>query len=328
MRALVTGGNGFLGRYIVRDLLARGDDVSIYCRSSAPDLAAQGIMVHQGDLTHYDQLVTATKGQDVVFHVAARVGLWGPQKEFVTTNIVGTQNVIEACRSNGVRRLVFTSSPSVVFGGTDLVHADESVPYPTRYTSYYPQTKAKAEALVIAANGASLQTCSLRPHLVWGPGDNHLIPSIVERARRGALLVVGDGKNVVDFTYVENVARAHVLAADNLFEHSPVAGQCYFIGQEEPVVLWEFVQNILDRLSIPAPRRHVSHRTARIIGSALEALYRALPLPGEPRLTAFLADQLATSHYFSSAKAKRDFGYTPHVSMSEGLDRLLASFQG
>ena len=329
MKTLVTGGGGFLGRYIVEHLIARGDDVTVFARGAYPELAEIGARLVRGDLQDVDAITRACAGMDVVFHVAAKAGMWGPWEGFYGVNVVGTQNVIAACRANGVPKLVNTSSPSVIFDGTPQEGVDESYPYPARYESPYPHTKAIAEQAVAAAHGAALLTVSLRPHLIIGPRDNHLIPGLLARARAGSLPQVGDGTNKVDLTDVEDAARAHLLAADALAPGSPLdgppgQGRVYFISQDEPVALWPWIRALLRDLDLPEPRLRLPLGAARAAGAVLETLHRALRLPGEPRLTRFIASELAQSHYYDVSAAKRDFGYAPQRTMAEVTARVVA----
>ncbi len=322
IRALVIGGGGFLGRYIVKRLLAKGDFVRVLSRRSYPDL---GVMesVH-GDIRDPEVVMDSCRDIDVVFHMAAKIGHWGKWRDFYDTNVKGTENVIKACDFHGVGRLIYTSSASVIFDHSDLSSVDESYPYPSKYDSHYAATKAKAEQLVIVANeGDHLRTVALRPHLIWGPGDTHLIPGIVDSARKGRLAMIGNKRNMVDFTYVENVADAHLLACDQLLKSPDVAGQVYFITQDEPIHLWEFVNDLLEGFDLPPVNRRVSTKMAYALAGISEVIYRKLSLKGEPRLTRFLAGQLACSHHFDISKAKRDLGYFPKVSMKEGMKRLL-----
>jgi len=262
---------------------------------------------------------------DVAFHAAALPAIWGRWADFYSINVEGTRNVLAACLANGVPRLVYTSTPSVVFDQSDLCNVDETCPYPARYNCYYPWTKAIAEREVIEANGNhGLLTTALRPHLVWGPRDNHLIPRLLQRAKARKLFIVGDGSNKVDITYVDNAADAHLRAADHLTPGSVVAGQTYFISQGEPVVLWTFVNQLLDRLGMPKVTRAISYGTARSFGAVLELVYGGLGLREEPRMTRFLAAQLARSHYFDISRARRDFGYSSRVTTAEGLERLVS----
>ena len=325
MKALVTGGGGFLGRYIVEKLVARGDSVRVLGRRNYPELAGLGVDSVQADLRDPVAVTRACEKIEVVFHVAALPAVWGKWKEFYGINVEGTKNVLAGCKAHGVPRLVYTSTPSVVFDQSDLCNIDESYPYPNSYNCYYPATKAIAERMVIAANGRDgLVTTSLRPHLVWGPRDNHLIPKVLQRAKARQLFIVGDGFNKVDITYVENAADAHLQAADHLRAGSPVAGQIYFISQGEPVVLWDFINQLLERVGIPKVTKTISYRTAKVLGAVLETVHTFFALHREPRMTRFLAAQLAKSHYFDIAKAQRDFGYSPRITTAEGLDRLVS----
>jgi nucleoside-diphosphate-sugar epimerase len=323
MKALVTGGGGFLGRYVVDQLLERGDEVRVFARGSYPELSKAGVLLFRGDLQDLRQVIRACAGVDVVFHVASKTGAWGPWDEFYGTNFVGTGNVLAACRKQDVPRLVYTSSPSVVFDNRPHEGADESLPYPDRYENHYSHTKARAEQLVLAANSSDLLTVSLRPHLVFGPRDNHLLPGLIARARTGKLPQVGDGTNRVDLTYVEDAARAHLLAADALQPGSPVAGSIYFISQDEPVNLWAFVRELAAALDLPPIRRRLPLPLVRAAGGVLELAYRALPLRGEPFITRFLASEVAMSHYYDISRAKRDLGYAPRFTMQEALQRTL-----
>ncbi len=328
--ALVTGGGGFLGRYIVEQLVARGDRVTTFSRGSYPELAALGARQVRGDLRDLRAITAACRGGngppvDVVYHVAARAGLWGPFDDFYEANVTGTDNVIEACRATGVRKLVYTSSPSVIFDGTDQRNVDESMPYPNHYESPYPETKAIGEQRVLAANSSALLTTSLRPHLIFGPRDNHLLPSLIARARKGRVPQVGDGTNMVDLTYVEDAAQAHLQAADALEPGSPVAGSVYFISQGEPVVLWPWISDFLARLGLPPIRIRIPLGLARGAGGLLVAIYRSLRLRGEPPLTPFLASELAQDHYYDISRARRDFGYCPRFTMAQSTERTLAA---
>jgi nucleoside-diphosphate-sugar epimerase len=285
-------------------------------------LAELGVEQLQGDVTDLAAMEKAVAGCDVVFHVAAKAGIWGPYQEYYQTNVVGTQNVISACRTLGVPRLVHTSSPSVVFTGRDEENVNESAPYAGQFLAHYPATKATAEKLVLEANSPALATVALRPHLIWGPGDHHLIPRLIERARRGKLRRIGEGKNRVDTIYVDNAADAHLLAADRLQIGSPIAGKAYFLSNGEPVVLWEFINRILELAQIRPVTKSIPAKAAYEIGMVFELIYRAFGIRREPRMTRFLAKQLSTSHWFDLAAARRDLGYQPAISIDEGLKRL------
>ena len=325
MKALVTGGGGFLGRYIVEQLLERGDEVTVYARGTYPEIGSLGARTIRGDLKDAAAVEAACAGIDAVFHVASKTGYWGPWDEFYGANVIGTQNVIAACRSQGVPKLVYTSTPSVVFNNQPHIKCDESLPYPAKYENNYSHTKAIAERAVIAANGEEgLLTVSMRPHLIIGPRDKHLVPRIVARAGTGQVPQVGDGTNIVDLTYVGDAARAHLLAADALAPDSPVAGSIYFISQDDPVNVWAWINELLAALDMPPVRRKIPLGIALAASVALEAAYRTLPLKGEPRLTRFLANELAMSHYYDISRAKHDLGYKPQISIQETTRRVVA----
>jgi nucleoside-diphosphate-sugar epimerase len=323
--ALVTGGGGFLGQAIVRGLRRRGAGVRSFSRQAHGALSALGVEQLQGDLADAGAVSSAVQGCDIVFHVAAKPGIWGSYEDYHLPNVVGTQNVIAACRQHGVRRLVYTSSPSVVFDGRDMEGVDESVPYPSHFKAHYPRTKALAEQLVRAANDAQLATVSLRPHLIWGPGDNHLLPRLVARARAGQLARIGPRPNLIDTVYVDNAADAHLLAADRLSPGSPVAGKVYFISQGEPVPMWDMVNRLLRAAGAPPVTRSVPTWLALALASIFETAHRLTNNPREPRLTRFVVHELSTAHWFDLAAARRDLGYAPAVSIAEGLELLRSS---
>jgi len=322
MKALVTGGGGFLGKAIVKQLIARGDEVRSFSRGAYPELEAMGVEQSRGDLADAEAVAAAAQGCDVVFHVAAKAGIWGDFDDFYRANVTGTKNVVAACRKNGIKRLVYTSSPSVVFDGTDVEGGDETLPYPATFKAHYPHTKALAERHVREASSRDLAVVALRPHLIWGPGDNHLVPRIVAKARAGKLRRIGDRTCLVDTVFVDNAAAAHLLAADRLSPGSAVDGKVYFITNEEPVPLWEMVNRILAAGGIPTVTRSVSPAVASLAGAVCERIWSTFRLAGEPPMTRFVASELSTAHWFDTSAARRDLGYHPTVSLDEGLRRL------
>jgi len=324
MRALVTGGGGFLGSGIAKSLHEKQHDVTVVGRHHYSHLP-KGIKLFQGDIRDFDFLRKIIVGMDAVFHTAAFPGIWGRAEDFYSINVDGTHNVIKACLINGVRKLIFTSSPSVVYGSSSLEGVDETVPYPENYLSEYPRTKAIAEKLVIEANGLNLATVSIRPHLIWGPGDPHLVPRLLAKADKGRLVRVGQGENRVDIIYIDNAVYAHLKACDALGIGKPSAGKVYFVSDGEPVNLWEWINEVLKKTSRPPVTRSISYRTASRLGYFLEKIYNWGNIKKEPPMTRFLASQLATSHYFNISLAKKDFGYGPVVNPEEGMNRLIQS---
>lgn len=328
MKALVTGANGFLGSYIVRQLLDRSRDgesweVTTLTRRKSDGLGALKLNAFYGDIRDIDLIEKAFEDVDVVFHTAAVSGIWGSWKKFHSVNTVGTRNVVECCLRHAVGKLVYTSSPSVTFTGDHQINTNETAPYARDWLCNYPKSKMLAEQHVLDANDPKvLMTCALRPHLIWGPGDRHLVPRLIQRARMKQLRRVGDGTNLIDTTYVENAAYAHLLAAVALRPESPVCGNAYFISQGDPVNCWSFINEVLSVAGVAPVKKKISFYWAYRLGMALEAYHEMLAKESEPRMTRFLAAQLAKSHYFDISRAREDFGYHPIVSHDEGIRRL------
>ena len=324
MKALVTGGGGFLGSNLVRALVARGDTVRILARNDYPELGVEGV---RGDVCDPSAVDRAVAGVDCIFHVASKVGYWGAYSEFEATNVGGTKNLLDACKRHGVRRFLYTSTPSVAIGTrAGFEGADESTPYPERFLSPYGRSKAEAEKLVLASNSSELRTAAIRPHFIYGPGDPQIAPRLVENAKRGTIAQIGDGTNRVDVTYIDNCVDAHLRAQDALADpRSPVAGQAYFIGDPAPVRLWDFVAKILAGVGAPPVKKRLSYSAAFAIGASLEAIFRLFALKKEPPLTRMAAIILGTSHFFSHEKARAHFGYAPKIETEEGLSRYFRS---
>jgi nucleoside-diphosphate-sugar epimerase len=359
---LVTGGTGFLGRRLVERLLAQGRRVTVLGRTPAPDLEARGVRFVRASLEDGVAVRAACAGIETIFHTAAKVGVWGRYDDFFRINVLGTRAILEGCREHGVRRLIYTSTPSVVYNGRDLPGVDESLPLTTACPSPYPLTKALAERDVLASNSPELRTVALRPHLIWGVGDPHLVPRLLARARAGRLRIVGTGRNRVDLVHVENAVDAHLLAETaltvchllndkhsmseqskneiitdicHLIDDKPsgvgadsaAAGKAYFITNGEPVVLWEWINGLLVALGEPPVTGRISLRAAQVVGALCEGLWRALPLAGEPPMTRFVAAELAKDHWFDISAARRDLGYMPRVSMAQGTAELVESLK-
>jgi nucleoside-diphosphate-sugar epimerase len=318
---LVTGGTGFLGRALVKRLLDQGRMVRILARTQSENFTHERIQFFRGSLTDTDVVNNACKQCHTVFHVAAKVGVFGKYDDFYETNVLGTQTIISACKKNAVRRLIYTSTPSVVYNGQNIVNADESLPLTTACPSPYPLTKAIAEKFVLDSNSLTLGTVALRPHLIWGIGDTQLIPRVIARADSGRLKIIGSGKNKVDMVHIENVVDAHLLAEIS----SRALGNAYFITNDEPVFLWEWINNLLMRLGKNQINQKIPLPLGLVLGSLAETVWNLFSLKGEPPLTRFIAAELAKDHWFNISAAKRDLNYSPKVSMKEGTESLVTS---
>lgn len=329
MKTLVTGGTGFLGRRLVERLLAEKRNVIVLARHSAPDLVARGVTFVTAPLDDLSAVRDACAGGvDTVFHVAAKVGVWGAYHDFFQANVIGTRALLEGCRAHGVQHFIYTSTPSVVYNGHGLAGANESLPLTTDCPSAYPLTKAIAEREVLMANSPELRTIALRPHLIWGIGDPHLVPRILSRARAGRLRIVGSGNNLVDMVHVENAVDAHLLAELSLQRVPPItAGRAYFITNDEPISLWKWINDLLLAIGEQPLTKRMPLNTATAIGAACELFWRVLRLESEPPMTRFVAAELAKDHWFSLAAAHRDLNYTPRITMEEGTAALVASLR-
>ncbi|HXH30270.1 MAG TPA: NAD-dependent epimerase/dehydratase family protein [Bacteriovoracaceae bacterium] len=325
MRILVTGGGGFLGTFIVKELLKNTSYlVTNFSRHSYSHLEDLGVPTIKGDIRNKQDVERAVaQGFDAIFHVAALAGVWGKYDDYLGINYLGTKYLVEAARERGVERFIYTSTPSVVFNQDDLLGVNEEQPYATEFLNAYSETKTMAEKLVLQSNdGQSFLTCAIRPHLIWGPGDPHLFPRIIQKGKEGKLRVVGDGENLVDIIYVENAALAHVLAFERMEPGSPVCGQAYFVGQERPVKLWTFINQILGFVKVEPVMGSIDIKSAYRLGWLLEKVFKIAGIQKpEPPMTRFVALNLGKSHYFSHQKAFAHFGYHPRVSIEEGLKR-------
>ena len=321
MKVLVTGGGGFLGSSVCRQLAKKDHRVTAFQRSAADHLTAEGIHVLRGDITDISGLLKAADGCGAIIHTAGKAGVWGDPADFQRINVEGTANVIRACRDLAIPFLVHTSSPSVVHSGGDIEGANESLPIADHFTAPYPATKALAEKMVIASNKAGLQTVALRPHLIWGPGDPHILPRLAGKVKRGRLALPGPDK-VIDTIFVENAAQAHVMALEELSGAAKCAGKAYFVTNNEPLPQGEIIQRLLAAIGIEVEIRALPTGLAMAAGTLCEYSWRFLPLAGEPPVTRFAVEQLGTAHWFDTSAAEKDFGYRPRVSIEEGLAAL------
>ncbi|WP_299806687.1 2-alkyl-3-oxoalkanoate reductase [uncultured Shewanella sp.] len=337
-RAFVTGAGGFLGKAICERLLAAGIEVTGFARGEYPALSAMGVKMLQGDIADERTLLDAIQGCDLVFHVASKAGVWGSKQSYFSPNVDGARHIINVCKKCNIEYLVYTSTPSVTFAGVDEVGNDESAPYAEKYLNFYGESKAIAEQMMLSANGDKLTngkllgTTALRPHLIWGPRDPHLVPRVLERAEAGKLKLVGSEDKLVDTIYVGNAAYAHILAALTLSQNDKAnqaacAGKAYYLSNDEPITMAAMLNKILACKNLPPVTKRVPSNLAYVVGCVLESLYGLLGKQDEPIMTRFVARQLSTSHYFDIGAAKRDLGYQALVSIDQGMVQLKTSLQ-
>src|SRR3954467_1968566 len=317
MRVLVTGASGMLGRAAATGLLARGDEVTVLQRRPS-GLPCREVL---GDVADPAVVEQAARGQDAVLHLAAKVDVTGPWAQYAAANIEGTRNGVLACRAAGVGRLVHVSSPSVAHAGTALIGVGAEPADPGRARGRYSRSKAVAELDALAADSPSLAVLVVRPHLVWGPGDTQLVERIVERARAGRLPVIGSGAALIDTTYVDNAADALVAAVD-----APVHGEALVVSNGEPRPVAEVIARLCRAAGVPAPHRRVPFPVAWLAGAAVEGVWTATQRRDTPPLTRFLAEQLATAHWFDQRRTRAALSWTPRVTLAEGFARLAAAY--
>ncbi|XP_077387499.1 sterol-4-alpha-carboxylate 3-dehydrogenase, decarboxylating isoform X1 [Festucalex cinctus] len=328
-RCAVIGGSGFLGRHLVEKLVARGYTVSVF--DIRQNFEMSGVTFHQGDLCDKQALLPALKGVSLVFHCASPSPASDDRRLFERVNIQGTSTVIQACTEVGVQKLVLTSSASVVFEGSDIKNGREDLPYAKKPIDYYTETKIKQEKLVLEAcdEEKGFLTVAIRPHGIFGPRDPQLVPILVDAARKGKMkFIIGDGTNLVDFTFVENVVHGHILAAEHLRPDSPICGKPYHITNDEPVRFWDFMSEVLVGLGYAAPRYNLPYMLVYVLALLLWLLSLVLrPLMSfKPTFTPMRVALAGTHHYYSCERAKQDMGYKPLVGLKEAIERTVQSY--
>ncbi|MDO9181581.1 MAG: NAD-dependent epimerase/dehydratase family protein [Bacteriovorax sp.] len=324
-KVLITGAGGFLGSYIARELLKKNYQVFSFSRTEYTFLKELGVTQRLGDLKNFEDVNNALVDIDAIIHTAGMVGIWGRYDDFYATNVIGTQNILKAAMNHGIKKLVYTSTPSVAFGRDSLCGVDESTPYPKNYLTHYAFTKSIAEKMILEANGPLISTVALRPHLIFGAGDKNLVPRVLMAQEKGRLKIIGDGNNLVDVIYVENAAIAHVMALEKLNETHPIAGKAYFLGQG-PIKLWDFTNALLLKAKLPPVTKKISLRKAYYIGFLIESFFKLFRLYKiDPPMTRFVALQLGKSHYFSHHNIETDLGFIPAISIDEGIERLFST---
>lgn len=327
-RVLVTGGSGVVGGAAARALRAAGAEVvSLQRGALPPDLAELGVLEVRGDVTNAAAVAQAMQGVDAVIHAAARVDITGAWSDFERINVGGTRTVVAAAQGAGVSRCVFVSSPSVAHVGHAIVGAGAEPANPDNARGHYARSKAMAEEVALAADRPGFAVTAIRPHLVWGVGDTQLTARIIERARSGRLVTIGSGAALIDTTYIDNVGEALAAAVDRAADDD-VHGRAFVVSNGEPRTVAEMLTRIARAAGEAGPSRSVPLPVARAGGRVLEEVWQRTGREGEPPVTAFLAEQLATAHWFDQRQTRRALGWTPRISLEEGFGLLGASFAG
>lgn len=335
---LITGGAGFLGRALVREFLApdapvRPRELRVFDIAPFPEPTGSALSVIQGNIFNYEEVSAACRGADLVIHAAAIVD-WGTKSEaeVYATNVTGTEHVVRACREQGVRHLIYTSSLDAVFAGSPLVNVDETLSYPSRHPNMYCRSKYLGEEFVLKANGNDLGTCALRPADIYGEADPYHIDSLVNMAKTGFYVRLGDGSARSQHVYVGNMAYAHVLAAKGLLDgNESLRGQVYFITDGEPHNFFTFFDRIVFGAGYRVWPRNLwlPRRLAYGIGAVSEAIAVALrPIQHyHPKFSRFAVLYTCSDFTFSSQKAERHFGFKPKYSQEEALERTIEFYR-
>lgn len=328
---LVTGASGFVGTALVERLATLGVPVRALLRAHSRAQLPAGVEAVRGDLTDPASLLRAVRGVETVFHVGGLIAHAGRGADFTRVNVDGTRALLWAAGTAGVRQLIFTSTPSVIADGRDHFGVDESAPFAVRSFSHYARSKAVAERLVLAAHSPTLHTLALRPHLVWGPGESQWVQGFLRHAQRslarGGQWRIGDGRNRVGMTYLDDCVNAHLAAAMALRADGGVGGAAYFVHGGEPVVLWDWVAALCRACGLQPPTRSLPAPIARVIGHAGDLLRAVSGGRCNLHLSRYLVDELVTEHYSDIRRARERLGYVPTVSVAEGISRVAAAFR-
>ncbi len=322
-KALVIGGTGFLGRYLVQELLENGVAVSVLCRNKSAFWKDMGVEFYYGSITDQSIVDASVAGNDCVFHLAAKAGVWGAYDEYYAPNVLGTENVINSCLKHKVPKLIYTSTPSIVTYKKPIRNGDEDLKMPTAYYNNYQRTKKIAERKVLEANSDAFQTVSIRPQAIWGIGDTHIFPRILKKLKKGKLKIIGTGHTKTSISFVKNVAWAHFLAS----KAAHIGGNAYFINDEKEVDLWGWIDECAQSIHCKLPQKKISKKLAFSIATMLELCYKIAHISSDPPFTRYTVSKVSTDYYFSISKAKKDFGYFEKYDIHKGKEEFKKHLQ-
>ncbi len=322
MKALVTGATGFLGGALARRLHSLGWDVAALGRnpSALAELASEGIRVIHADLADESAILDACKNREVVFHCGALSSPWGKYRDFYQANVIGARNVIRGCQAHRIKRLVHVSTPSIYFNLAPRLNVKEDDPLPARPVNHYAATKLLAERELDRAHADGLPVIAIRPRAIFGPRDTTILPRLIQRLQTGNMPIIGDGQNIADLTYVENVVDALLLCAES---PAQALGKKYNITNGDPVRVWDMAARLSRDLGFKVPTRRVPYPLVDKLAAALEIIFRLVPGQPEPPLTRYSVSVLALSATLDISAARRDLGYVPHVTNEEGFEKFV-----
>lgn len=332
---LVTGAAGFLGSHLVRRLLDEGYSVRAVVRRTALPLEHPELEIVKGEMEDAERMMEICRGVDTVFHTAAHLALLGGKaasaeyrKAAYDANVRGVENLLAACRANGVRRLVHTSSIDVCFNAEVDTRMDEHTPYATKMSCLYTETKIEGEKRVLEANGqGGLLTTVLRPDGIYGPGNNLMLDEMFEQVTKGRLVAtIGYPGALHDHIYIDNLVDAEIRIASHLVPGSPVCGKAYFVTDGRPLPLFEFMRPLIEGMGYKVPKLDIPYRPVLALLRLWQYLHFRIGLPA-PFFSPHEIRKLAITHCASSAAAERDFGYRPIVSPDEAMARCLAHYR-
>lgn len=324
-RVLVTGAYGFLGKYVIAEFLNSGYAVIAFGRNKQKMLNLKkqypGIELAYGDLCNLSDCLRATKSISVVAHLGALSTVWGKRADFMKTNVDGTKNILEACRKNKVNKLVYISSPSIYAGKSDKLNIDEDNYDMNNKLNYYIESKILAEKAIKEYD--DINWTILRPRGLFGVGDTSIVPRLIRANKKIGLPLFGGGKNYVDMTCVENVAYAVRLAA----ESNNSSRKIYNITNDEPQEFKGLLEELFKQLGETPKYRNISLKFAISAATILESIYKVLHIYKEPLITKYTIYTLGYSQTLNIDKAKRDLGYKPKMTLSEGIKKYANSYK-
>jgi 3beta-hydroxy-delta5-steroid dehydrogenase/steroid delta-isomerase len=332
---LVTGAAGFVGKHLVKALLQRGLHVRALVRNSPLLLQHDNLECFHGDIQDAQQMLQACAGIETVFHNAAMIATLGGsavtqayRDQAFAINVTGTGNIIRACQAQGARRLLYTSSVDTCFNGEQDLHMDEHTPYATNPGCVYQETKIPAEQAVLAANAQDgLMTCALRPDGIWGAGGSLMLDTLVKKLKAGLIVGrIGGMGGIHDHVHVDNLVRAHLLAADALGPGSAVGGKAYFISDGVPARMFQFLQPFFEGMGYQLPKYDIPLEPLTKLLRAWQWLHFKTGMPA-PAFSPYELRKATVSTVVSSAAAARDFGYRPLKPVSEGMREAIAYYR-